>query len=104
MRIVVVLPEPFDPKNPKISPYLIEKLTRSTATNFPKLREQILRHDGNVVHNLAFEFKMNIARDTRAQERRRIVDRDFHGERLGDPFLDGLNVARREFRLRGDEN
>jgi len=46
MRIVVVLPEPFDPKNPKISPYLIEKLTAVDRNELSEIARQILRHDG----------------------------------------------------------
>ena len=34
--IVVVLPQPFDPTKPKISPRRIRKLTSSTATKSPK--------------------------------------------------------------------
>ncbi len=30
--MVVVLPHPFEPRKPKISPFLIRKLTSSTAT------------------------------------------------------------------------
>jgi hypothetical protein len=35
MRMVVVLPAPFGPKSPTISPVEIEKLTSSTALNVP---------------------------------------------------------------------
>ena len=34
--MVVVLPQPFDPTKPKISPRLMAKLTRSTAVKSPK--------------------------------------------------------------------
>ena len=34
--IVVVLPQPFGPRNPKISPRSMVKLTRSTAVKSPK--------------------------------------------------------------------
>ena len=36
--IVVVLPQPFDPRKPKISPRLIVKLTLSTAVKSPNRR------------------------------------------------------------------
>ena len=36
--IVVVLPQPFDPRNPKISPRAISKSTLSTAVKSPNLR------------------------------------------------------------------
>src|SRR6185503_11677006 len=35
MRIVVVLPAPFGPRNPRISPLLTEKLIPSTAARLP---------------------------------------------------------------------
>lgn len=34
--MVVVLPQPFEPRKPKISPRAMRKLTRSTATKSPK--------------------------------------------------------------------
>ena len=36
MRIVVVLPAPFGPRSPNVSPAEICRLTRSTATCCPK--------------------------------------------------------------------
>src|SRR5574338_1645002 len=38
IRIVVDFPEPLGPRKPKISPRAMSKLTRSTATKFPKRR------------------------------------------------------------------
>src|SRR6185295_1243231 len=38
IRMVVDLPAPLLPRNPKISPAWTSKLTRSTATNLPKRR------------------------------------------------------------------
>jgi len=34
IRIVVVFPAPLGPKNPKISPFVVEKLRLSTAKTF----------------------------------------------------------------------
>jgi hypothetical protein len=36
IRMTVDLPDPFGPRNPKIDPRAIEKLTWSTAVNVPK--------------------------------------------------------------------
>src|SRR5512147_3208585 len=42
MRMVVDLPAPFGPRNPKISPFFTSRLMRSTATKSPNVRVRSL--------------------------------------------------------------
>jgi len=49
MRIVVVFPAPFGPKNPMISPGLTSKVTSSTATLPPNDLEMFCRDNGLIV-------------------------------------------------------
>src|SRR5512137_2136577 len=42
MRMVVDLPEPFEPRNPNISPFLTEKVILLTATNLPNFFSRLV--------------------------------------------------------------
>ena len=46
--MVVDLPQPFEPRKPKISPRSIDRVTWSTAVKVPKRMRQAVRLDGDL--------------------------------------------------------
>src|SRR5579859_2506064 len=115
MRMTVDLPEPFGPRNPKMEPLAIAKLTWSTAVNAPNRlvspSHSIMVSPGMWFWNepdrkrprFSFCFRghfreRDIRRHAGAEPVALVWQAHLDAEDLLDAVFDGLDVARSEFR------
>src|SRR6185436_3005242 len=98
MRIVVVLPEPFGPRIPKISPGRISKEMSSTAVILPKRRTMERTSTTGSVR----DKDARVGREARLEEPAGIVQRHLHAEHDVRPLLLGERRARGELGPGGD--
>src|SRR5438477_7550817 len=98
IRITVDFPEPFGPRNPKIEPFVTERVTWSTAVNEPN---RLVRFSHSIISSEGIGGRTNarkkhIRRHPGAQHPLGIRQPDFHSEHLFDSLRNGLGIARRE--------
>src|ERR1700730_1873584 len=105
--MTVVLPLPFGPRKPKISPFSTRKLTPSTATKSPKRRTRFLakmeassgRCPLLAGINLIRSFQLHVSRHAATHTARGVIDANFYTDYFMHPFAAGLHVARQKFGL-----
>src|ERR1700756_4413657 len=105
--MTVVLPLPFGPRKPKISPLRTWKLTSLTATTWPKRRTrcsaEMARSSGGCVSGGIFlsacGFQLDVSGHAGPDLSGRIVDAHLHTKDLVNAFFARLHVAREKFGL-----
>src|SRR5262245_34812475 len=99
--ITVVLPEPFGPRKPNISPGSTLKLTPSTAMTSPNLRTKFSAMIADIISpRVAQELHVGI--DAGAQTVLGVLDAQLHSKHLVLTLLLGLDIARQKLRLLAD--
>src|SRR3984893_3600573 len=105
--MTVVLPLPFGPRKPKISPFSTRKLTPSTATKSPKRRTRFFAEmeassgrcplEADII--LIRSFQLHVSRHAAAHTAGGVIDANFYADYFVYAFAASLHVARKKFGL-----
>src|SRR5262245_5273826 len=99
--ITVVLPEPFGPRKPNISPGSTLKLTPSTAMKSPNLRTKFSAMMADIISPRVVQ-ELHVGIDASAQTVLGVLDTQLHSKYLMLTLLLGLDIARQKLRLLAD--